>query len=309
MEYTKREFLFLSWINTKEPFLHSTFLYRLIKQSILENKNLFRISEEELFQFICEEQLYTRKEYEKVLILIEDFFREEIQEEISNIETICKKEEIEMIPYGEENYPFPLKNIRNSPYVLYLKGKLPQTEILKKSVALVGSRDCSEEGKNFAKKVAQYLKKNKIYNISGLAKGIDSIGHLETLGQTGAILGQGLAREIYPRENQILASRILNMGGFLLSELPPLTPVSMEHLIARNRLQSGLTSGIIIAESALQGGTLHTFRFAREQGKKIYVASLNQKFIQKYHKDIIVLENISDFEKKKRENRQQKTLF
>ena len=83
----------------------------------------------------------------------------------------------------------------------------------------------------------------------------------------------------------------------------------MEHLIARNRLQSGLTSGIIIAESALQGGTLHTFRFAREQGKKIYVASLNQKFIQKYHKDIIVLENISDFEKKKRKNRQQKTLF
>lgn len=152
------------------------------------------------------------------------------------------------------------------------------------------------------------FQKKQIYNISGLARGIDSIGHIETLGQTGAILGQGLANEIYPRENGYLASRILDTGGFLLSELPPFTPISVQHLIQRNRLQTALTSGVVLAEIGLQGGSMHTFQFAKEQGKKIYVASFNQEFIRKHYKEVIVLENIHQFEKSKR-GTETKSLF
>ena len=72
----------------------------------------------------------------------------------------------------------------------------------------------------------------------------------------------------------------------------------MFSLIKRDRLQSALTSGIIIAESRIKGGTVNTFKYAKEQKKKIFIADINKDFIEKYGKDLIIIKNSFDFEKK-----------
>ena len=192
---------------------------------------------------------------------------------------------------------------------IFVKGNLPSNEELEKSFAIVGTRKPSKEGIDFARDIGQYLSKNNIYNISGLALGIDTVGHNMSLQKTGAILGQGLDLEIYPRENIKLAEMILENNGFLLSELIPQTEISLFSLIKRDRLQSALTSGIIIAETGIKGGTVNTFKYAREQKKKIFISEINKEFIEKYRKDLIIVKNSLDFEKKLKNNLEQKNLF
>jgi len=169
-------------------------------------------------------------------------------------------------------------DIKESPYVIFIKGNLPSNEELEKSFAIVGTRKPSKEGIAFARDIGQYLSRNNIYNISGLALGIDTEGHNMSLQKTGAILGQGLDLEIYPRENIKLVEMILENNGFLLSELIPQTEISLFSLIKRDRLQSALTSGIIIAETGIKGGTVNTFKYAREQKRKIFVSDINREF-------------------------------
>ena len=130
-----------------------------------------------------------------------------------------------------------------------------------------------------------------------------------SLQKTGAILGQGLDLEIYPRENIKLAEMILENNGFLLSELIPQTELSFFSLIKRDRLQSALTSGIVIAETVVKGGTVNTFKYAREQKRKIFISDINREFIEKHKKDLIVIKNSLDFEKKLKNNLIQKNLF
>lgn len=300
--YSKRELLLFSILQTSCEGRYANILQKLFSSSKDGSYNIFSDSFYEKVSFMKEEK-------QRLSFLWEEKSIREMQEEIEKVEECCHQNQIQLLFYGEKDYPDCFRNLKNPPYVLYKKGKLPEGASLENSFAIVGSRDCSERGKEFAKRAGQYFKKKQIYNVSGLARGIDSIGHMETLGQTGAILGQGLATEIYPKENRYLASRILDTGGFLLSELAPVTPVSVQGLVQRNRLQTALTSGIVIAEIALQGGTMHTFQFAKEQGKKIYVASFNQNFIRKYYKEVIVLENIHQFEKKQNEGMEQKSLF
>ena len=122
-------------------------------------------------------------------------------------------------------------------------------------------------------------------------------------------MGQGLDLEVYPKENIKLAEKILENNGFLLSELIPKQELSIFSLIKRDRLQSALTSGIIIAETGVKGGTVNTFKYAREQKKKIFISDINREFIEKYRKDLIIIKNSLDFEKKSKNNLIQKNLF
>ena len=94
-----------------------------------------------------------------------------------------------------------------------------------------------------------------------------------------------------------------------MSELFPITPISKFSLIKRDRLQAALTSGIIIAETDIKGGTVNTFKFAKTQNKNIFVSDINKNFIDKYHKDLIVIKNSKDFEKKLNNLYKQKSLF
>ena len=303
--YSKEELLIFSFINSNYDISIENLTYKIFNFSNKENINFFKLNKIEKIEFL--KSFFSEDNIEKILFIFDklNLYKIEVEKIIKN----CEEKNIKIFYYSYENYPKSLINIKESPYVIFVKGNLPIDEELEKSFAIVGTRKPSKEGINFAGDIGSYLSKNNIYNISGLALGIDTVGHNMSLQKTGAILGQGLDLEIYPRENIKLAEMILENNGFLLSELIPQTEISLFSLIKRDRLQSALTSGIIIAETGIKGGTVNTFKYAREQKKKIFISDINKEFIEKYRKDLIVIKNSLDFEKKLKNNLEQKNLF
>lgn len=160
-----------------------------------------------------------------------------------------KKHKIQVIGFGEDNYPPLLKEIYDPPICLYAFGDL---EILKEpSVAIVGSRMASDYAKQVAYYLAYQLAQKKIHVVSGMAKGVDSYSHKgairaydkkekEKMGKTIAVIGTGLG-EVYPKENEKLRDEILASGGVILSEYPMETKANRYHFPERNRIISGLT--------------------------------------------------------------------
>nr|WP_314656686.1 DNA-processing protein DprA [uncultured Fusobacterium sp.] len=303
--YSKEELLIFSFINSNYDISIQNLTYKIFNFSNKENINFFKLNRIEKIEFL--KSFFSENNMEKILNIFDriNLYKIEVEKIIKN----CEEKNIKIFYYSYENYPKSLINIKESPYVIFVKGNLPSNEELEKSFAIVGTRKPSKDGIDFAMDIGGYLSKNSIYNISGLALGIDTEGHNMSLQKTGAILGQGLDLEIYPRENIKLAEMILENNGFLLSELIPQTEISLFSLIKRDRLQSALTSGIIIAETGIKGGTVNTFKYAREQKKKIFVSEINKKFIEKYRKDLIIVKNSLDFEKKLKNNLIQKNLF
>ena len=303
--YSKEELLIFSFINSNYDISIQNLTYKIFNFSNKENINFFKLNRIEKIEFL--KSFFGEDNIEKILFIFDklNLYKIEVKKIIKN----CEEKNIKIFYYSYENYPKNLINIKESPYIIFVKGNLPIDEELEKSFAIVGTRKPSKEGINFAGDIGSYLSKNNIYNISGLALGIDTVGHNMSLQKTGAILGQGLDLEIYPRENIKLAEMILENNGFLLSELIPQTEISLFSLIKRDRLQSALTSGIIIAETGIKGGTVNTFKYAREQKKKIFISDINKDFIEKYRKALIVIKNSLDFEEKLKNNLEQKNLF
>ena len=303
--YSKEELLIFSFINSNYDISIQNLTYKIFNFSNKENKNFFKLNRIEKIEFL--KSFFSEDNIEKILSVFDklNLYKIEIEKIIKN----CEEKNIKIFYYSYQNYPKNLINIKESPYVIFIKGNLPSNEELEKSFAIVGTRKPSKEGIDFARDIGEYLSKNNIYNISGLALGIDTIGHNNTLQKTGAILGQGLDLEIYPKENIKLAEMILENNGFLLSELIPQKELSLFSLIKRDRLESALTSGIVIAETGIKGGTVNTFKYAREQKRKIFISDINKEFIEKYKKDLIVIKNSLDFEKKLKNNLIQKNLF
>ena len=144
-------------------------------------------------------------------------------------------------------------------------------------VSVVGSRKVSAYGKAVTSQLATGLARAGVVIVSGLAIGVDSIAHKATVeagGQTIAVLPAGLDR-IYPTSHTYLARQILEQGGALVSEYPPGSTPYPLNFIARNRLVSGLSSVVLITEASEKSGTLHTARFALEQGKEVLVVPGN----------------------------------
>ena len=303
--YSKEELLIFSFINSNYDISIQNLSYKIFNFSNIENINFFKLNRIEKIEFL--KSFFSEDNIEKILFVFDKLalYKMEVEKIIKN----CEEKNIKIFYYSYENYPKNLIDIKESPYVIFVKGNLPSNEELEKSFAIVGTRKPSKEGIAFARDIGQYLSKNNIYDISGLALGIDTEGHNMSLQKTGAILGQGLDLEIYPRENIKLAEMILENNGFLLSELIPQTEISLFSLIKRDRLQSALTSGIVIAETGIKGGTVNTFKYAREQKRKIFISDINKEFIEKHKKDLIIIKNSLDFEKKLKNNLIQKNLF
>lgn len=140
------------------------------------------------------------------------------------------------------------------------------------SIAIVGSRECSDYGFRQAHEFAKELSKKRICVISGLAVGIDTASHLGSMHQIGktiVVLGSGLNR-IYPKENKILSSSIIKNGGLIVTEYDFNEERKPENFPKRNRIMSGISDGILVIEARKRSGTLITARHAQEQGKKLF---------------------------------------
>jgi len=199
-----------------------------------------------------------------------EHYQEKAEAEIVNL----NDHEIQLIAYSDEEFPFLYKNIPDPPIFLYVKGN---HELLnyRKSIAVVGTRECSDIGRNIAFNTAKYFAENDFNIVSGLALGIDTAGHkgaLEAKGKTTSILTD--IQKIYPKENIQLSEDILNNGGLLVSENPPGTFPHRGLFVSRDRLQSGLSLAVFPIETDIKGGTMHTVRFSEDQNRLLFCPNL-----------------------------------
>jgi DNA processing protein len=180
-------------------------------------------------------------------------------------------EKIKKITIKDRNYPQLLKKIPKAPKVLYLKGKILAQE---KCFAIVGTRMCSNYGKEIALEIAGDLAGAGLTIVSGLAPGIDTFAHKATLerkGRTIAILGTGLDKKnIYPRSNLKLAEMIVKKGGALISEYSPGSRGTKFTFPERNRIISGLSLGVLVVEAKRKSGALITANWAKKQKRQIF---------------------------------------
>ena len=168
----------------------------------------------------------------------------------------------------ESEYPQSLRAIGNLPPVLCIAGRLLPVDEL--AVAIVGTRSPSEEGFQMARELGAALAEQHIMVVSGLALGCDTGAHQGALfagGRTIAVLGSGIL-VIHPHSNLELAREIAEHGA-VISEQPPAAEPSVGRLMARNRLQSGLSRAIIVVESGESGGSMETVQSARRQGRLV----------------------------------------
>ncbi len=184
------------------------------------------------------------------------------------------------ITIGSPSYPKLLAAIPEAPKILYVIGRLPEEKYL----AVVGTRNCSNYGKEATLKIAGDLAEAGLIIVSGLAPGIDTFAHraaLERGGKTIAVLGTGLdEKSIYPSENVDLSRKIVAAGGALVSEYPPGTKGSKFTFPRRNRIVSGLSLGILVIEAKEKSGSLITANYAKKHKRKLFalpgqITSLN----------------------------------
>lgn len=180
-------------------------------------------------------------------------------------------EEIKEVSIKDKRYPRLLKEIKDPPQFLYLRGELQSEEIC---FGLVGTRVPSAYGKQAALNISGDLTEAGLTIVSGLAPGIDTFSHLaavERKKRTIAILGTGLdEKSIYPQENLGLTRRILENQGCLISEYPPGTHGSKLTFPKRNRIISGISLGILVVEAKEKSGALITATFAFSQKRKVF---------------------------------------
>jgi len=172
--------------------------------------------------------------------------------------------------FHEPDFPECLRQIPDPPMVLHVKGNLACLNTGLK-IAIVGTREPSEFGLTQAERWGGLAASRSAAVVSGLAHGCDTAGQRGCLDQGGVAIGvlaHGLDM-IYPAASRQLGEQILAGHGALVSEYPAGTPPGRNLFVDRDRLQSGLSAGVIIIETGLTGGTMHTARFAREQGRKL----------------------------------------
>jgi len=170
-----------------------------------------------------------------------------------------------------EQFPKPLLEIPQPPKTLYIRGKLPNSDMI--YLTVVGSRKYTSYGRDICEKLIRGLKGYPIVIVSGLAMGIDSIAHkiaLEVGLITMSFPGSGLDNSVlYPRMNIKLAQEIVDKGGCLISEFEPNAISQLYSFPQRNRLMAGISKAVLIIEAEEKSGTLITARLALDYNRDV----------------------------------------
>lgn len=170
-----------------------------------------------------------------------------------------------------EQFPKPLLEIPQPPKTLYIRGKLPNPDMI--YLAVVGSRKHTSYGKDICEKLIRGLKDYPIVIVSGLALGIDSIAHKTALNvglTTISFPGSGLDNSaLHPRANVRLAQEIVESGGCLISEQIPSFIATLYSFPQRNRLMAGISKAVLIIEAEEKSGTLITARMALDYNRDV----------------------------------------
>lgn len=241
---------------------------------IRRTKLLEIYSVEELFDRIRQdekiEKLVSKSAYQS---LIEYASLETLQKALDKLYTMG----VEFLPFSDELFPEKLRQNNVLPPVgLFYRGDISLLKSENPAVAIVGTRRCSEYGKDATEKFASELVDYGFTIVSGLATGIDAYAHdacLKAGGKTIAVLGMG-HNEFYPSDNQKLYERICR-EGLVISEYLPNIPPAKYTFPERNRIVSALSDVTVIVEASAKSGALITAERALEQGKEIFAVPGN----------------------------------
>lgn len=181
-----------------------------------------------------------------------------------------KTNEITVITIFDKQYPQYLKETYQPPWALFMKGDVSLLNYEPK-LAVVGSRQATQYGRNAIKSIFPQLIDNGILIVSGLAKGIDAIAHESAMkngGKTIAVIAGGIYH-IYPKENRNLALEMMKTQ-LIISEYPPDTKPLRWHFPFRNRIISGISRGTFIIEAKRKSGSLITANYAVNEGRDVF---------------------------------------
>ncbi len=225
--------------------------------------NVFKASYRELLQIEGVSKLLAAN--------IKKFRNEEF---VSGQLELLRKKNARILSFWDNEYPDLLKKIEDPPVILYIKGEIRQN--IKKSIAVVGTRNPSTYGKLVTERLARELALKEFTVVSGLARGVDTIAHdavLSVGGTTVAVLGSGVD-VIYPYENLKLSEAITGCGA-VISEFPMGTKPEAVYFPRRNRIIAGLCLATLVIEAGKKSGALITADRALEQGRDVFAVPGN----------------------------------
>lgn len=253
------------------------YLIKLLSMSRIGRKTAFKLiqdlsfnisNDNDLMDFVNENgkrfrlPVYTKNEFENAF--------SEAEQIINNSEKL----NIKMISFQDENYPILLSRISDFPLILNYIGNIKLLSD-KPCVAIIGTREATDFGIKIGIRFGEYFALKGFNIVSGLALGCDTAGHkgaLNVNGITTAILAHGLDK-VYPKENQALANDIVDKNGLLLSEYFVNQSPLANYFVERDRIQAGLSLGVIVIETDIKGGTMHTVKYCLENNR--ILASVN----------------------------------
>ena len=182
----------------------------------------------------------------------------------------CMELGYRVITFQDALYPDRLRNIYDSPLVLYVRGNLPVVDE-EAAVAIVGTRNCTPYGITSAENIGYRLAARGLVVVTGLARGVDTAaarGALRGGGRVIGVIGSGID-VVYPPENASLFDDVAGSGA-IISEYPPGTRAQRGHFPARNRIISGISLGVAVIEAPIKSGALITAAKALEQGRDVF---------------------------------------
>jgi DNA processing protein len=174
-----------------------------------------------------------------------------------------------LLNWTEPEYPQNLLQIYDPPVLLYVRGDAQVLNL--PSISIVGTRKPTLYGTQMAQRLGRELAARSLVVVSGLARGIDAIGHqgaMDARGRAIGVLGTGID-VCYPKENKKLYEKVLERGA-ILSEFPLRTHPAPENFPVRNRIVAGLPLGVVVVEGAQYSGSLITARLAMEFGREVF---------------------------------------
>jgi len=174
-----------------------------------------------------------------------------------------------LINWSDPEYPQNLLQIYDPPVLLYVRG---DAQILNHpSISIVGTRRPTLYGTQMAERLGRDLAARGLVIVSGMARGIDAIGHRGALAANAPVIGVlGTGIDVcYPKENKKLFETVLERGA-ILSEFPTRTHPAPENFPIRNRIVAGMPLGVVIVEGAEYSGSLITARLAMEFGREVF---------------------------------------
>lgn len=181
----------------------------------------------------------------------------------------CKKFNIHIVSYFDEEYPFRLRNTEDCPLVLFQKGNNKLNSQI--ALSIVGTRNSSTYGKTFVEQFLEKVRDLDIRVISGLASGTDTNVHRKCIEldiPTIGVLGHGFST-MYPGENRKMAEKMMDKGA-LLTEYSYYTRGNRENFPQRNRIVAGMCDALIVVESGIRGGSLITATLANDYNRDVF---------------------------------------